>query len=283
MVYTNHRKEPRPPIKVEFYDDNLGTVTTVTVPEGTLITDAADQAGIKIPQLCHHPRLKPAGRCGLCVVSVEDAPNTTQLACSTYCKKQQNMTNGDTTTGMSTNTDTEDSDDDLGYQNISPYGDGDGVDMKIHVNGTDLNGLANAAMRRNMEHSMVYQEFQKRQLNSNKLMTAPSGCLEIEELGNFLKEATIDTSSASITYDPSLCVGCSRCTRACGQLQGMDVLDLPVPVHSQYQSAMGIAQAPPCMTTRAGRPLKDTDCISCGQCTLFCPTGAIQEVDHTAR
>ena len=48
-------------------------------------------------------------------------------------------------------------------------------------------------------------------------------------------------------------------------------------------SAVGIAQAPPCMTTRAGRPLKETDCISCGQCTVFCPTGAIREVDHTSR
>ena len=37
------------------------------------------------------------------------------------------------------------------------------------------------------------------------------------------------------------------------------------------------------MTTKAGRLLKDTDCISCGQCTVFCPTGAIKEVDHTAR
>jgi NADH-quinone oxidoreductase subunit G len=37
------------------------------------------------------------------------------------------------------------------------------------------------------------------------------------------------------------------------------------------------------MTTRSGQVLKETDCISCGQCTIFCPTGAIKEVDHTSK
>ena len=52
---------------------------------------------------------------------------------------------------------------------------------------------------------------------------------------------------------------------------------------SSNPPVVGIAQAPACMTTKAGRPIKETDCISCGQCTVFCPTGAIKEVDHTPR
>ena len=42
----------------------------LTVPEGTLIVDAAKQAGIDIPVFCYHPKLKPAGMCRLCLVEV---------------------------------------------------------------------------------------------------------------------------------------------------------------------------------------------------------------------
>ena len=35
----------------------------VSVPKGTLIVDAAKQAGIEIPVFCYHPKLKPVGMC----------------------------------------------------------------------------------------------------------------------------------------------------------------------------------------------------------------------------
>ena len=43
---------------------------SVTVPEGTLIVDAAKKVGIVIPVFCYHPKLKPAGMCRLCLVDV---------------------------------------------------------------------------------------------------------------------------------------------------------------------------------------------------------------------
>jgi len=42
----------------------------VSVPEGTLIVDAAKSAGIDIPVFCHHPKLEPAGMCRACLVEV---------------------------------------------------------------------------------------------------------------------------------------------------------------------------------------------------------------------
>jgi NADH-quinone oxidoreductase subunit G len=42
----------------------------LTVPAGTLIVDAAKQAGIDIPVFCYHPKLKPAGMCRMCLVEV---------------------------------------------------------------------------------------------------------------------------------------------------------------------------------------------------------------------
>lgn len=43
---------------------------SVTVPEGTLIVNAAKQLGIVIPVFCYHPKLKPAGMCRVCMVEV---------------------------------------------------------------------------------------------------------------------------------------------------------------------------------------------------------------------
>ena len=42
----------------------------VTVPEGTLIVDAAKLVEIDIPVFCHHPKLKPVGMCRMCLVEV---------------------------------------------------------------------------------------------------------------------------------------------------------------------------------------------------------------------
>jgi len=42
----------------------------VTVPDGTLIVDAAKKAGIDIPVFCYHPKMEPAGMCRMCLVEV---------------------------------------------------------------------------------------------------------------------------------------------------------------------------------------------------------------------
>ena len=42
----------------------------VTVPEGTLVVDAAKMAGIDIPVFCYHPKMEPAGNCRMCLVEV---------------------------------------------------------------------------------------------------------------------------------------------------------------------------------------------------------------------
>src|SRR5512134_2542272 len=42
----------------------------VTVPEGTLVVDAAKQAGIDIPVFCYHPKMEPVGMCRMCLVEI---------------------------------------------------------------------------------------------------------------------------------------------------------------------------------------------------------------------
>ena len=53
----------------------------VSVPKGTLVITAAFEAGADIPYFCHHPRLKPAGACRMCLVKIEKM-NKIQTACT---------------------------------------------------------------------------------------------------------------------------------------------------------------------------------------------------------
>ncbi len=53
----------------------------VSVPKGTLVITAAFEAGADIPYFCHHPRLRPAGACRMCLVKIEKM-NKIQTACT---------------------------------------------------------------------------------------------------------------------------------------------------------------------------------------------------------
>jgi NADH-quinone oxidoreductase subunit G len=53
----------------------------VCVPEGTLVVDAAKQAGIIIPVFCHHPKLEPVGMCRMCLVDI-GRPQIDRVTCA---------------------------------------------------------------------------------------------------------------------------------------------------------------------------------------------------------
>jgi NADH-quinone oxidoreductase subunit G len=54
----------------------------VRVPKGTLVIEAAKQAGVLVPHYCYHPGLPVAGLCRMCLVEIEQAPKL-QIACAT--------------------------------------------------------------------------------------------------------------------------------------------------------------------------------------------------------
>src|SRR6266496_5302430 len=66
--------------------DELITLTIdgvpVSVAKGTLVIEAAKQAGVLVPHYCYHPGLPVAGVCRMCLVKVEKAPKL-QIACAT--------------------------------------------------------------------------------------------------------------------------------------------------------------------------------------------------------
>src|ERR1051326_592096 len=62
--------------------------TPVSVPKGTMILEAAKQAGVLIPHYCYHPGLPIAGVCRMCLVEVEKQPKL-QIACATTVAEGQ--------------------------------------------------------------------------------------------------------------------------------------------------------------------------------------------------
>ena len=58
---------------------------SVEVDDGSTLLDAAREAGVYIPTLCHHPRLPSHAVCRLCLVNVEGETRP-QAACVTKAK-----------------------------------------------------------------------------------------------------------------------------------------------------------------------------------------------------
>jgi NADH-quinone oxidoreductase subunit G len=56
--------------------------TSLEVPEGTLLVEAAKSIGVHIPVYCYHPKMDPAGLCRICLVEIEKMPKL-QIACNT--------------------------------------------------------------------------------------------------------------------------------------------------------------------------------------------------------
>ncbi len=83
----------------------------------------------------------------------------------------------------------------------------------------------------------------------------------------FYMERTWDDSSKAIVRDMSKCIRCFRCVQVCREIQGADVLVI---------SEKGLATE---ISVRDGAPLAASDCVSCGQCILVCPVGALAEKD----
>src|SRR6059058_1520504 len=60
----------------------------VNVPKGTLLIEAAKQAGVLVPHYCYHPGLPVAGVCRMCLVDVEKAPKLAP-SCATAAAEGQ--------------------------------------------------------------------------------------------------------------------------------------------------------------------------------------------------
>ena len=74
-----------------------------------------------------------------------------------------------------------------------------------------------------------------------------------------------DESNPYFTFDPSKCIVCSRCVRACEETQGTFALTIDSRGFDSKVSA-------------GNKNFFDSECVSCGACVQACPTATLMEI-----
>ena len=86
-----------------------------------------------------------------------------------------------------------------------------------------------------------------------------------ERIAGDMNNITYEDEHPFILRDPNKCILCGLCVRVCDEVMGIGALGL---VNRGFDTVV---------KPELEKPLVETGCISCGQCTSVCPTGALQE------
>jgi formate dehydrogenase major subunit len=199
---------------------------SVSVPEGTSIMHAASVSGVTVPKLCATDSLEPFGSCRLCLVEIEGRRGY-PASCTT------------------------------------PVAEG----IKVHTQTPKLADIRRGVMELYISDHPL-----------DCLTCATNGDCELQDMAgavglrdvrygyegeNHLKSVK-DTSNPYFTFDPSKCIVCSRCVRACEEVQGTFALTIQGRGFDSKVSA-------------GNKAFKDSECVSCGACVQACPTATLIE------
>ncbi|OUS22906.1 formate dehydrogenase subunit alpha [Rhodobacterales bacterium 59_46_T64] len=210
----------------------------ITVPGGTSVMRAAALAGLSIPKLCATDSVEAFGSCRLCVVEIEGQRGT-PASCTTPVAE-----------GMHVRTQTPKIQK-LRRGVMELYISDHPLDcLTCAANGDcELQDMAGAVGLRDVRYTAGQNHFAPRQNGEANPAYIPQ-----------------DDSNPYFTYDPAKCIVCSRCVRACEEVQGTFALTIE---GSGFNSRVS-----------AGTPEQDflaSDCVSCGACVAACPTATLQE------
>jgi formate dehydrogenase major subunit len=199
----------------------------VIVPEGTSLMRAAMEAGIQVPKLCATDSVNAFGSCRLCLVEIKGR-NGTPASCTTPVAE-----------GIEVSTQTE------RLKQIRR-----GV-MELYISDHPLDCLTCAA-------------------NGDCELQDMAGAVGLREVrygyaGENHLESAKDESNPYFTYDPSKCIVCSRCVRACEEVQGTFALTIE---GRGFESRV----SPGMHESFLG-----SECVSCGACVQACPTATLTE------
>ena len=202
----------------------------VAVPKGTSLMRAAIDAGIQVPKLCATDSLEPFGSCRLCLVEIEGRKGY-PASCTTPAEA-----------GMKVRT-----------QSPKLQALRKGV-MELYISDHPLDCLTCSA-------------------NGDCELQTQAGVVGLrnvrygvgEAAGAHHCDAAKDESNPYFTYDPSKCIVCNRCVRACEETQGTFALTI---------SGRGFEAR---VSPGQDQPFMESECVSCGACVQACPTATLQE------
>ncbi|MBM4238067.1 MAG: formate dehydrogenase subunit alpha [Gammaproteobacteria bacterium] len=199
----------------------------IEVPAGTSVMRAAAEAGVSIPKLCATETLEAFGSCRLCLVEIEGRAGT-PASCTTPVAE-----------GMRIRTQTEK------LKSLRR-----GV-MELYISDHPLDCLTCSA-------------------NGDCELQDMAGAVGLRDVrygyagANHL-EAPEDESNPYFSFDASKCIVCSRCVRACDEVQGTLALTV---------SGRGFESK---ISASADEKFIDSECVSCGACVKACPTATLNE------
>src|ERR1700726_3398840 len=199
----------------------------VTVPADTSIMRAAMELRTKIPKLCATDMMESFGSCRLCLVEIDGRAGT-PASCTTPVAA-----------GMVVRTQTE------RLKRLRK-----GV-MELYISDHPLDCLTCSA-----NGDCELQD-----------MAGAVGLRDVRYGYNGAKHPNpgLDESNPYFTYDPSKCIVCSRCVRACEEVQGTFALTI---------SGRGFdSRVSPGMS----ESFLGSECVSCGACVQACPTATLTE------
>jgi formate dehydrogenase major subunit len=199
----------------------------VSVPEGTSIMRAANSLDLPIPKLCATDSLKAFGSCRLCLVEIEGRKGT-PASCTTLAEE-----------GMKVRTQSD---------RLAKLRKGV---MELYISDHPLDCLTCSD-------------------NGDCELQDMAGAVGLREVrygheGENHTRSEKDESNPYFTYDMSKCIVCSRCVRACDEVQGTLALTIE---GRGFDSRVAVS---------LGENFFDSECVSCGACVQACPTATLQE------
>ena len=211
----------------------------ITVPEGTSIMRAAAEIGISVPKLCATDSIDAFGSCRLCLVEIEGR-NGTPASCTTPVAQ-----------GLKVHT-----------QNAKLKQLRRGV-MELYISDHPLDCLTCSANGdcelQDMAGAVGLRDVRYEAIDTHFKAKDTSGIAN----PNYIPR---DDSNPYFSYDPQKCIVCSRCVRACEEVQGTFALTIE---GRGFDSRVSFG-------AKTDTALS-SDCVSCGACVQACPTATLQE------